>query len=179
MVWLPFELHPEVPLEGMLRDAAFSGERYERARAHMRDMAAELGLTMVSSDRRINTRLALAAAEFAREQGDDTFRAMHHALFKAHWEQTGRLDSIADLVAIGTACGLDGDALEAALRDGRYEATLDANRREATTVGINAIPAHIFGRQYLVLGAQPEDVFRKVIAELNGNGEDKSEPRAE
>lgn len=145
-------------------------EYFERARAGMRTMAAEVGLEMKSSDRLINSRQALATAEFAREQGDDKFRAVHLALFRGHWEQTAQLDSIPDLVEIGGRCGLDRLALAAALEEKRYEAVIDANRREATALGISAIPAHIFGRRYLILGAQPEQVFRKALAELAGDG---------
>jgi predicted DsbA family dithiol-disulfide isomerase len=33
-------------------------------------------------------------------------------------------------------------------------------------VGINAIPAHILGRRYLVLGAQPYEAFLQVLERL-------------
>ena len=59
----------------------------------------------------INSRRALGAAEFAREQGK--FDEMHHALFKAHWEGTGRLEDVDDLVRIGAGVGLDPAELQA------------------------------------------------------------------
>lgn len=130
-------------------------------RQHLQAVAAEVGLTMESRDVIINSRRALAAAEFARQRG--RFEAMHHALFKAHWEQTGRLENIDDLVAIGASVGLDPEQLRSALEDGRYEVVLDETRREAESVGINAIPAHVFGSRYLVVGAQPYEVFRQVL----------------
>ena len=114
--------------------------------------------------RMINTRLALSAAEFARDRG--AFEPMHRALFKAHWEGTANLDSVADLRAVVEAAGLDGEELEAALDEGRYEDLLDANRREAMQVGINAIPAHVFGRRFLVVGAHPYEVFKQVVDRL-------------
>ena len=40
----------------------------------------------------------------------------------------------------------------------------------AESVGINAIPAHIFGRRYLVLGAQPYAAFIQVIDKLTEEG---------
>ena len=43
---------------------------------------------------------------------------------------------------------------------------IDDNRSEAESVGINAIPAHIFGRRYLVMGAQPYDAFKQVLDRL-------------
>jgi predicted DsbA family dithiol-disulfide isomerase len=133
----------------------------------VRGLAEELGLVMKSSDRLINSRLALATAEFARDRGEPCFRAVHKALFKAYWEQTAQLDSIDDLVWIGAESGLDPVALASALRQKSYDELIDANRHEAESVGVNAVPAHVFGRRFLVVGAQPEDVFRKVIDRLD------------
>ena len=133
-------------------------------RQHLQAVAAEVGLTMESRDVIINSRRALAAAEFARQRG--RFEAMHHALFKAHWELTGRLENVDDLVAIGASVGLDPEQLRGAIEDGRYEGVIDETRREAESVGINAIPAHVFGSRYLVVGAQPYEVFRQVLDRL-------------
>ena len=133
----------------------------ERADAGLKAMAAEAGLTMNRRDRLVNTRLALATAEFARERG--RFEEVHRALFKAHWEGTGSLDDVEDLKRITAEAGLDPEELALALADGRYEPVLDAHRREATSVGVNAIPAHIFGRRFLVVGAHPYEILKQVV----------------
>jgi predicted DsbA family dithiol-disulfide isomerase len=112
----------------------------------------------------INSRRALGAAEFAREHGK--FTEMHLALFKAHWEGGGRLENVDDLVRIGAGVGLDETELRKAIDEDRYAAVIDDNRHDAESVGINAIPAHIFGRRYLVLGAQPYQAFQQVIDRL-------------
>ena len=123
-------------------------------------LAEEAGLVMNRGTRLINTRLALSAAEFAREHG--LFDAMHLALFKAYWEQTGDIGTIEGLKKIAAEVGLDAEAMAAELVAGRYEDILDANRREATQVGINGIPAHIFGLRYLVMGAHPYEILKQV-----------------
>jgi predicted DsbA family dithiol-disulfide isomerase len=133
-------------------------------RSRLDDIADEVGLVMKQRDILINSRKALGAAEFARERGK--FDEMHSALFKAHWELTGKLEDVDDLVRIGAEVGLDPLELRAAIEEGRYEQVLDENRRLAESVGINAIPAHIFGRRYLVLGAQPYEAFTQVIDRL-------------
>ena len=162
VAWLPFELHPEAPVDGGIpREAYFGRGRSEAMRERLQGVAAEVGLIMESRDVLINSRRALAAAEFARERG--RYAAMHQALFKAHWELTGRLENVDDLVEIGAGVGLDPDELRQALDDGRYEAVIDETRREAESVGINAIPAHVFGSKYLVVGAQPYEAFRQVL----------------
>jgi len=169
LTWLPFELHPEAPVEGIPFEAYFGRARTDQIRGRLEAVADEVGLVMRQRDVIINSRRALGAAEFAREQGK--FDEMHHALFKAHWEGRGRLEDVDDLVRIGTEIGLDPAELRPAIEEGRYEAVLDDSRHQAESVGINAIPAHIFGRRYLVVGAHPYESFTQVVDRLREEGE--------
>jgi len=164
VTWLPFELHPEAPPEGIPREAYFGRERSQRMHSHLQSVADSVGLSMEPRDVIINSRRALGAAELARERG--RFDAMHHALFKAHWEGSGRLEEVEDLVRVGSEAGLDAAELRDAIETDRYAAVIDENRRIASSVGIDAIPAHIFGRRYLVLGAQPYEVLKQVVERL-------------
>jgi len=164
VTWLPFELHPEAPPEGIPRERYFGRERSERMSSHMQSIAESVGLKMKTRDVIINSRRALGAAEFAREHG--RFDAMHHALFQAHWEGGGKLEDVGDLVRIGEGVGLDGTALRKAVESNRYDGVIDENRRMASSAGIDAIPAHVFARRFLVLGAQPYDVLKQVVERI-------------
>jgi predicted DsbA family dithiol-disulfide isomerase len=168
VTWLPFELHPEAPPEGIPRDAYFGRARSLQVHSYLQTVAEQVGLKMETRDVIINSRRALGAAEFAREQGK--YEEMHHALFKAHWEQTARLEDIDDLVRVGMEVGLDPYELRSAIEEGRYEDVIDENRQIATSAGINAIPAHVFGQRYLVMGAQPYEVLKQVVDRLNSEG---------
>ncbi len=161
MTWRPFELHPEAPVEGIPREVYFGRARSAEMRSYMQSVAQSVGLEMQTRDVIINSRRALGAAELAREHGK--FDQMHQALFKAHWDGTGKLEQVDDLVRIGQSVGIDSDELRKAIEEDRYAGVIDENRRVASSVGINAIPAHVFGRRYLVLGAQPFDVLKEVV----------------
>jgi len=130
-------------------------------RSHMQLVAESVGLTMQPRDVIINSRRALGAAEFARQRGK--FEEMHRALFEAHWHGTAKLEDVDDLVRVGEGIGLDAAGLREAIETNHYAEVIDENRRLATSAGINAIPAHVFDRRFLVLGAQPEEVFRQVL----------------
>jgi predicted DsbA family dithiol-disulfide isomerase len=166
VTWLPFELHPEAPPEGIPRDVYFGRARSEKIQSHLQSIAESVGLTMKQREVIINSRRALGAAEFARER--DRYEEMHRALFKAHWEGTGKLEDVEDLVRIGAGAGLDAAELRSAIQEDRYAEVIDENRRLATSVGIDAIPAHIFGRRYLVMGAQPYEVLKEVVGKVTG-----------
>ena len=151
----------------MPRAAYFSPERLERMSSGVQHMAREVGLTMRTPERMVNTRPALATAEFARER--EAFDAVHRLLFKLHWEGPGELDDPTELRRVVEEAGLDGGDLEEALASAQYEEALDATRSEATGIGINAIPAHIFGGRFLVVGAHPPEVYDQVLAKLDGS----------
>jgi predicted DsbA family dithiol-disulfide isomerase len=148
----------------MPRSAFFPPGRSRQIAEGMKAMAAEVGLTMRDHERLINSRLALATAEFARERG--VFEPVHRALFKVHWEGPGELDDVRVLARVVEDARLDPSELEAALATGKYEELIDANRRDALSVGINAVPAHIFGSRYLVVGAQPPELYQQVLTKL-------------
>jgi predicted DsbA family dithiol-disulfide isomerase len=166
VTWLPFELHPEAPAEGIPSDVYFGRGRSVQMRSYMESVADSVGLTMRQRDVIINSRRALGAAEFARDHG--RFEEMHHALFKAHWEGGGKLEDVDDLVRIGGELSLDTDELRSAIVEERYANVINENRSLATSVGIDAIPAHVFGRRYLVMGAQPYQVLKEVVDKLTG-----------
>ena len=52
---------------------------------------------------------------------------------------------------------------------GRYEALLDRHREEASAMGISAIPAHIVGQRYLLVGAHPYETFIEALDRLRAD----------
>jgi predicted DsbA family dithiol-disulfide isomerase len=159
---VPFELHPEIPPEGRPRDEVLPPAYRGRAEEGVNRMAAAVGLQHKLHDRLINSRPALQAAEFAREQG--RFDAMHHELFKAYWDKGRDVSDIAVLREVASRAGVDAAGMEAAVAANRYGDYLDARRSEAEELMINGIPAHVIADRYLVMGAQPYDLFERVMA---------------
>jgi predicted DsbA family dithiol-disulfide isomerase len=127
-------------------------------------MAAGVGLHLALHDRLINSRPALQAAEFAREQG--RFDAMHRELLKAYWDEGKDVSDIAILGEVAAKAGVDVAGMEAAITADRFGDYLDARRAEAEELGINGIPAHVIADRYLVMGAQPYDLFERVMAKV-------------
>ena len=159
--WRPFELHPELPPEG--GSLGYSPKRTEGFRAHIRQMAAEGGLEMNFRDKVSNSRLALEATEFAREQGRDKFEDFHRGVMDAYWRDGRNIGDVEVLVDVGTKVGLDSQGLREALADRRYAQAIEAQIDFGRQAGINAVPAFIFDDKYLIEGAQPYEVFQRVI----------------
>ena len=161
---MPFELHPEIPPEGRPRDEVLPAAYLARAQEGVTRMGTAVGLHLALHDRLINSRPALAAAEFAREQG--RFDPMHKELLKAYWDEGKDVSDIAVLRDLAARAGIDGAGMEAAIATDRFGDYLDARRAEAEELGINGIPAHVIADRYLVMGAQPYDLFERVMAKV-------------
>lgn len=172
---MPFELHPEIPPEGRPREEVLPAAYMARVKDGVDRMASAVGLHLVVHERLINSRPALQAAEFAREHG--RFEAMHHELFTAYWDGGRDVSDMAVLRDVAVRAGVDVTAMEAAVTENRFADYLDARRLEAEELGINGIPAHVIADRYLVMGAQPYDLFERVMAKVGVPRRDAQAPR--
>ena len=161
---MPFELHPEIPPEGRPRDEVLPAAYMARAQEGVNRLAASVGLQLKLHDRLINSRPALQAAEFAREQG--RYEPMHRELMKAYWDEGLDVSDLVVLREVADRAGVDVAGMEAAVKENRFGDYLDARRSEAEELGINGIPAHVIADKYLVMGAQPYDLFERVMAKV-------------
>ena len=162
--WVPFELHPELPPEGRSRDEVLPPAYRARAEEGVNRLATQVGLSLRLHHRLINSRPALQAAEFAREQG--RFDAMHPELFRAYWDEGRDVSDLAVLREVCARTGVDVAGMEQAVAEDRFGDYLDARRAEAEDLMINGIPAHVIAERYLVMGAQPYEVFERVMARV-------------
>ncbi len=111
-----------------------------------------------------NSRRALMLAELARERGE--FDALHPRLFDAYWARGRDIGDERVLIEEGTAVGLDeGETIEV-IRDGRYLGRIEAQTRAAIELGAAGVPAWEIDQQVLVPGAQPHEVFGRVLQRL-------------
>jgi predicted DsbA family dithiol-disulfide isomerase len=166
MVWLPFDLHPEYPPEGI--PLAELHRRYglgvgERDPLHDRFAAA--GLEYNRPEIVPNTRAALRMTELARER--DLHEPFHDRLMDAYWSEAENIGDADVLRRLAAGVGLDADDVERVLADpSAYADLVDGSTRQAHSIGINAIPAFLLDRRLIVMGAQPLDVFRQAFAQL-------------
>lgn len=162
--WLPFELHPDVPPEG--RPVA---EYVKRAHAmgageRLRQMARESGRDIVFMDWTPNSRRALEASEYAREQSKH--EPFHRAVFQKFYGEGRDMSQWDVLREAAQEVGLDPDEMQRETESGKYAAVVDRHIREAHAMGITGVPAYVLGERYLIMGAQPYELFQQVMAEL-------------
>ena len=131
-------------------------------------MARESGLEMNFRDVVSNSRLALEAAEFARDQ--DKLDDFHRAVLHAYWVDTKDIGDDAVLAEIGGSVGLDANLLRAAAVTRTYRERVDYQLDVARQLGIGGVPAFIFNETFLLQGAQPYEMFEKIMERLLREG---------
>jgi predicted DsbA family dithiol-disulfide isomerase len=172
--WRAYLLRPDTPDEGMPHPIPYT-IRQQRGAA-MRAMMAEAGLTYVENDWVSNSRKALEAAEYARDQGvfDAFHRAVFHAYFSEGWD-IGKLEVLED---VAREVGLDPTAVADAVTSGRYTDRVDEDLALAQHIGLRGVPAFIIGNRAIV-GAQPYEVFEQVMGLLGAARKSLPGPDAE
>ena len=159
------EIHPETPLEGTLMTSRFRAEDIEAMMGHLRTMGAPFGIAFVDRPFLSNSRAALLAAEFAREQGK--FQAFHEAAFTAYFSHGLDIGDGEVLRQIASDIGLDADAMAGAVKSGKHLPMLEKAKEDAVRLGVTGVPTFFIDGKKLV-GAQPLDVFRKALQSLKG-----------
>ena len=169
--WRPFQLNPDMPREGMDRAdylaAKFGGrENAERVYRRVTDACAEAGLDFDPARiaRTPNTLDAHRVIRWAAVEGGQD--AAVDRLFALNFRE-GRDISDPDVLAeAGAAGGLDPDVVRELLAS---DADREAVREEdaaAREMGVSGVPTFIVAGKYVVQGAQDEDLWSRVIAEL-------------
>ena len=162
--WVSFELHPETPPEGMLLSERFKGYDLSSFYEQLRKRGKEVGVVFGTHTLLSNSRLALIASEYARDQG--RYDAFHENMFHAYFTEgldIGKPDVIAD---VARKSGLDEKETLNAVRDGRYASRLNEVRKEGELLGLTGIPLFIIENKYKITGAQPIETYRNLLDKI-------------
>jgi predicted DsbA family dithiol-disulfide isomerase len=164
LTWLPFDLHPEYPVEGIPRQQLL--RRYGPGMTdRVRALFERSGLMYnPHADVVPNSRLALRLTELARDQG--LHEPVHDRLMDAYWAEGRNIGNAETLRSLAAEVGLD-DA-ESVLAGDAYADRVLASTAQAQALGIHAIPAFVLDSKLLILGAQPREVFEQAFERLGG-----------
>jgi predicted DsbA family dithiol-disulfide isomerase len=167
VTWLPFDLHPEYPPDGIPR--AELRRRYgEGVDEHQRRLFERAGQPFTPAERISNSRDALRVTELARDRG--LHGPVHDRLMDAFWAEGRDLGDHAVLRELSGEAGLDSAEVDEVLSTDAYLDRVLGSTAEAQSAGVTGIPAFVLGGRMLVLGAQPREVFEQAVARLRENG---------
>jgi predicted DsbA family dithiol-disulfide isomerase len=165
--WLPFQLNPDLPEEGIPREDYLErkfGPGHSHSYARVAGVGREVGIDFAFDHIRVqpNTLNAHRLMIYGAKQGREDAVSEH--LFRAYFLEGANLTDKAALAGVGERVGLDRASLAAYLAsDDDREEVLRADR-EARQAGINGVPCFIFNRRTAVSGAQaPETLLQAML----------------
>lgn len=153
IVHLPFQIHPDIPPEGIAAGPR-NGPMYQMLERE----AARAGLPLNWPPRLPDTRTALSAAEWVRRQWPDASDQFNRALFAAHFELGEDLGDTEVVMRHAGAAGIDTASLRAALADGSARALLAEAESAGARSGVQATPTWLIAEE-MISGLRPESEF--------------------
>ncbi|TAG16512.1 MAG: DsbA family oxidoreductase [Rhodobacterales bacterium] len=176
--WHPFQLNPDLPPEGVAKraylEAKFGGPaKVDAIHDRLREVAKAAGGEMDPDipQRMPNTLNAHRLIHWAGIEGLQP--DIVDRLMRAYWAEgrdIGDLEPLADIAAEG---GMDRAATLRLFHSDADAEDIAARDADARAKGVNAVPTFLVAQQYVVSGAQPPDLWAKVIAELTPPAESK------
>jgi predicted DsbA family dithiol-disulfide isomerase len=186
--WRSYQLDPTTPrtseltLNEMLASKyGLTQQKAEEMNAHMSSLAAlegldyHLGQAHPANTFDAHRLIHLAAAH-------DLQDAMKERLMKAYFTEGQAVGDIETLVALAVEVGLDAEEALAALTSNTYADEVAADIHLAGELGISGVPFFVINEQYGISGAQPKEVFQKILKQvwaethplitIGGTGED-------
>ena len=169
--WHPFQLNPDMPDEGMDRrtylETKFGGkENAVKVYGRIAEAAEAAGLEIdfAGIKRTPNTINAHQLIHWAGIERRQT--PVVDALFRAYFVEGRDIGASEVLVEIATDVGLDGSAIGKLLEGEADLADIRARDAHARKAGVTGVPTFIVANQHAVPGAQPPELWRKVVADL-------------
>ena len=170
--WHPFQLDPTIPPEGLDRRAYLQarfgdGDRIAVAHARLEALGRDAGIEFRFDriDRAPNTLDAHRLIRWATPEGLQTRTAM--VLFRRYFEEGEDISDAGVLTAAAAEVGLDAAAIARLLAGDTDRDAVRGEARAAAELGISGVPTFIVGGRYAVSGAQPPEVWSRLLGELD------------
>ena len=167
--WRPYQLNPELPEEGVDRQALMQAkfgsdpERMAAMQANLMQQAAEAGLEIrpgeVEKSPNTNAAHRLIIWAELEGKGPETAEAVMHA----YWTELRDIGDPKVLTEIGVAQGMDREALERRFAEGAGKDFVTRACETAMRSGVQGVPFMIFGDRVAVSGAHPPEQLVKAI----------------
>lgn len=174
--WHPFQLNPDMPKEGMDRraylEAKFGGKQgaisvYTDIAKHAEEAGLEVDFGAIkTTPNTLDAHRLIHWAGFEGKQYD-----MVDALFLAYFAEGRDIGDKEVLADLADSLGMDAAATLKLLKSDTDLEGIQSRDAEARKMGVGSVPTFIVAGQHAVPGAQPADLWVKVIDEITGADE--------
>lgn len=164
-----FQLNPAAPRDQATNRRDMLMQKYRLSPAQVDEMDARMTRTAAAEglDYHLegtvsgNTFDAHQLVHLAFDRGKQD--AVIERLYRAYFTERRSLFDQASLIELAAEAGLDPAEAQAALREGRYAAAVQADIDAARQLGATGVPFFVIDERYGVSGAQSPEVFLDVL----------------
>ncbi|GAL13392.1 2-hydroxychromene-2-carboxylate isomerase/DsbA-like thioredoxin domain [Vibrio astriarenae] len=170
--WQPFELNPDMPVEGenlrahVARKYGASREDSDRARTEIVQRGAEYGFKFdyFEEMKMVNTLDAHVLLEYAKSLGLQTELKLRlfSAFFTEHKDVSDREVLLSEVQAVG----IDVQGATEALVNESFKEEIRSTEAQWHQMGISGVPTVVFNRESAVTGAHPQESYKQILQEL-------------
>jgi predicted DsbA family dithiol-disulfide isomerase len=171
VVWRPFELNPDVPVEGVDRETYMAAKmpdqvRLEQSHAELERLGEGSGIRFRFEliGRIPNTRRSHLLIAHAARRGLQA--AIKDRIMRAYFEEGCDIGDPEELVRLADEVGMNKAEARNALILRVGQDGVVAAERHAAVLGITGVPTYIFDGQYTISGAQEVGVFARVFDQV-------------
>lgn len=168
--WLPFQLNPDLPAEGIPREDYIARKFGTRGKGNYERVAKvgeSVGIPFAFDKIEVqpNTLNAHRLLAYAEQQGRQ--HEVAEVLFNAYFIEGANLTDVDTLAGVGKRGGLDEAATKAYLSSDTDRETVANADIEARNAGIGGVPFFIFNRAVAVSGAhEPETLLQAIFQSM-------------
>lgn len=175
--WRPFQLEPEMPIEGVDRkayiDAKFGGatERLKHIHGELLQAGQVEGIAFALDkiQRTPNTINSHRLIRWSHSMGVQD--QVVEGLFRAYFLEGRDIGSMKVLAEIGDAAGMDSELVEELLNSDADRELVEREDSLARKIGIEGVPTYLIGGKQLVTGAQDPEALVRVIDRVASESE--------
>ena len=168
--WRPFQLDPEIPLQGcdylesLVRK--YGQVAVKRMQADLQQVGESVGIEFRFDkiQRRPNTVNSHRLLEWAYAEGVQDEVA--EGLFQVFFCEGADIGDIETLAAVAEEAGMDGSQVSSRLKTDDDKRAVDEQCEQAIRQGVNGVPFFTFDGRYSFSGAQSAEVFRRALDSL-------------
>lgn len=161
--WIPFELHPGTPEEGLLLAERFGADNFKVRLEDLRERGLRFGFAYAGLERMSNSHKALLAELYAvQQQRGQVFR---DGIYRAYFEEGRNIGELEVLLEFGEEAGLDRQGLEFFLQEAGNQMFKPALKL-IEEYAVNSVPTFIVADQYKVVGSDQEKALREAIEKV-------------
>lgn len=162
IIWRPFFLRPETPLEGIEKAPDTPDNR--RVGPRLKSAGAAVGIDFTGkTDRSPNTFMAHRLLKYAEQEqskisGSDVQNVLAEILFR-HYFTDGKFPNLENLKQAATEAGLNADEAAAFMNDEGVAKDVWSEAKSYKDRGVSGVPYFIIDGKGCFSGAQPPEAF--------------------